>query len=314
MNNENKVLVIRQGAFGDIVQSSGALQDIREFHSNSEIILLTEPTYRKLMSRCPFIDRTLPDNREPIYRFSYHIHLAKMLRRENFTRVYDLQSSNRNKYYRHFFLSSVPWFDSATRNDPTVNSLNTYHALLEAAGVPVVHATAPDASWMATNVDDILSQENVRANYILLIPGCSAKHPQKRWPYYQQLASALIERGHEVVTAPGPDELELARGIPGHTLLGEKTYLDWFELAGVIQHAAFVIGNDTGPSHIASCMNHPGLVLFGAHTSARKTGILRERFQAIEVKDLAELAVGKVLTAVLRELDQAGANRSTASS
>jgi ADP-heptose:LPS heptosyltransferase len=147
-----------------------------------------------------------------------------------------------------------------------------------------------------------LEQEGVRKPYVALIPGCSARHPQKRWPYYAQLATALIDRGYDVVTAPGPDEIELAKSIPGHTLLRPNGFLTWFELAGVLKDACFVVGNDTGPSHLASHLGRPGLALFGSHTSAARTGICRGDFHAIEVPDLKELPVETVLEAVLPKL------------
>lgn len=307
MGVSERILVIRHGAFGDMVQTSGALQDIRAHHPDAEIVLLTEPAYRKLMARCPYVDRTLPDARASFVHLGALWRLGRMLRHEGFARVYDLQNSNRCRYYRRLFLNRIPWHDSVTRDDPTANPLETYQALLAAAGVAPVHAARPDASWMADDVGAVLAQAGVQPGYVLLIPGCSARHPQKRWPYYAELASALLDRGYGVVTAPGPDELELARAIPGQTLLGDGDYLDWFGLAGVIGMAAFVVGNDTGPSHIASCMNRPGLVLFGSHTSARKTGILRKRFRAIEVEELGTLGVDEVLAAVLDGI--AGADR-----
>jgi ADP-heptose:LPS heptosyltransferase len=147
-----------------------------------------------------------------------------------------------------------------------------------------------------------MQREGVRTPYVALIPGSAARHPHKRWPYYDQLAKALRERGYDVVTAPGPDEIELAKSIPGHTLLGPNGFLNWFELAGVLKGASFIVGNDTGPSHVASCLRKPGLVLFGPHTSAALTGIARGDFHAIEVPDLAGLSVGTVLDAVLRRL------------
>lgn len=298
-----RILVIRHGAFGDMVQASGALQDIRGHHATAEIVLLTSPPFRKLMARCPYVDRILLDGRASFLRLDTLLGLRRRLRSEGFVHVYDLQNSSRTGYYRRLFLGSTPWHDSVTRDDPAANSLETYHALLTAAGVSPVHALSPDASWMAADVSTILATAEVRPGYVALIPGCSARHPHKRWPYYAELAGALLARGHDVVTVPGPDELELARSIPGHTLLGSERYLDWFELAGVLAGAAFVVGNDTGPSHVAACLNRPGLVLFGAHTRAKKTGILRQKFHAIEVDDLADLAVDRVLDTVLKGLE-----------
>ena len=148
----------------------------------------------------------------------------------------------------------------------------------------------------------MLASAGIEPGYIALVPGSAARHAHKRWPRFAELAQRLGERGHQVVVAPGPDELELARQLPCHVLQGPTGFLDWFALAGVLRQAAFVIGNDTGPTHLAACLGTPGLALFGSHTSARRTGIQMRSFDAIEVADLADLSVDVVMQAVVARL------------
>lgn len=296
-----KILVIKLGAFGDIVQADGALRDIRAFHPGAEIVLLTTPPFRKLMGRCPHVDRVLTDSRAPLWKIGAWIRLARTLWNERFTRAYDLQRQDRTELYHRLFLRDVAWSGKQKGERPK-SGLDGLAFQLGNAGIPTRHCLAPDVSWMADDMTALLSQEGVRKPYVALIPGCSARHPHKRWPYYDQLAAALIEQGYDVVTAPGPDEIELAKRIPGHVLLGPNGYLNWFELAGVLKDACYVVGNDTGPSHVASCLGKPGLALFGQHTSASRTGIRRGDFDAIEVADLAGLSVGAVLEAILPRL------------
>jgi ADP-heptose:LPS heptosyltransferase len=168
---------------------------------------------------------------------------------------------------------------------------------LKQSGLLHSHSLAPDNSWIANDVSSILNNAEVRSPLITLIPGCSARHLQKRWPYYGELAEALLGDGFEVVTVPGPDEMDLCATIPGKMLTGSK-FLDWFDLAGVLAASVFVVGNDTSPTHIASHLEVPGLALFGPHTSAASTSITARKLEAIEVADLAELRVETVLEAV----------------
>lgn len=297
-----RILVIRHGAFGDIVQADGALRDIRAFHADAEIVLLTTPPFRRLMERCPHIDRILLDDRSSLLKIGKTMALGRMLSAEGFSRVYDLQSSQRTNFYRRFLLRNAVWSRNENRESVTTPDREAYATQLAEAGLAVRHASLPDVAWMADDVSSLLDAEGVGQGYIVLIPGCAAKHQHKRWPYYAELSAALLERGYQVVLAPGPDELELAKTIPGKVLLGPKGFLNWFELAGVLKGAAFVVGNDTGPSHVASCLGRPGLVLFGSHTSARRTGILRDGFSAIEVGELAALSMQVVLNTALERL------------
>lgn len=296
-----KILVIKHGAFGDIVQADGVLRDIRAFHPDADITLLTTPPFRKLMGRCPHVDQVLTDSRVPIWRIGEWIRLARLFSAQHYSKVYDLQNSGRTGLYHKLFFRRVRWCGSKTGvRQPS--ALLGLAKQLQREGIPAEHSLAPDVSWMAEDISTLMQREGVKLPYVALIPGCSARHPQKRWPYYAQLASALLERGYDVVTAPGPDEIELAQSIPGHTLLGQKGFLDWFELAGVLKSASFVVGNDTGPSHVASCLGRPGLALFGAHATAARAGICRGDFQAIEVPDLAGLSPETVLAEVLKRL------------
>ncbi|MEQ1593152.1 MAG: glycosyltransferase family 9 protein [Thiobacillaceae bacterium] len=296
-----KILVIKHGAFGDIVQADGVLRDIRAFHPDANITLLTTPPFRKLMNRCPHIDQVLTDPRAPIWKIGEWIRLARTFSLAHYTKIYDLQNSERTTLYRKLFFRHVRWCGSKTgiRQPSALLGLSLQ---LQAEGIPTEHSLAPDVSWMAEDMTAFLHHEGVQTPYVALIPGCSARHPQKRWPYYAQLASALLERGYDVVTAPGPDEIELAKAIPGHTLLGPNGFLDWFELAGILKTASFVVGNDTGPSHVASCLGRPGLALFGPHATAARAGIYRGDFRAIEVPDLAGLSPETVLAEVLKGL------------
>jgi ADP-heptose:LPS heptosyltransferase len=281
------------------------VRDIRQNHPGDDIAVLTTPTYRRIFERCPWTNRVLTDRRDPRWRLDRMYQLRETLRAENFDMVYDLQNSARTAFYYRWIFKGVDWSGSAPgashpvrlKNPKKIRSLDRLASQLKDAGLTIRYARHPDVSWMADDMDAFLKSEGVRAPFILLIPGCSARHPEKRWPYYADLAERLISEGYQIVTAPGPDELGLAP-MPGITLKGPRGFLSWFELAGVMKRAAFIVGNDTGPSHLASHLNMPGLALFGPHTTAERTGIEREKFTAIEVAQLSNLPVARVLDEV----------------
>jgi ADP-heptose:LPS heptosyltransferase len=301
-----RILVIKHGAFGDVIQSDGALRDIRAHHPDAEIVVLTTPPYAKIFARCPHVNRVLVDPRAPRWRLDHMSALRDQLRREKFARVYDLQNSARTAFYFRWFLRDVEWSGTApgcalphrAKEPKKIRTLDRMAGQLRDAGVAAVQTLAPDVGWMAEDVSSILT--NVRRPYVVLVPGSSARHPQKRWPHYVQLAQALMTAGYDVVTAPGPEET--GPDMPGHALRGTKGFLDWFQLAGVMKGACFVIGNDTGPTHLASHLGVRGLALFGQHMPAERTGVLRENFAAIEVEDLKALSVAHVMDEVTRRI------------
>ncbi|MBX3495597.1 MAG: glycosyltransferase family 9 protein [Parvibaculum sp.] len=306
-----RVLVIKHGAFGDVIQAEGALRDIRANHAYAHIAVLTTPAYRGLIARAPFIDEVIVDARAPRWRLDAMWRLRKMLRAGRFDMIYDLQNSSRTAFYFRWMLNGIRWSGTAkgcshphrAAQPKKIRTLDRLAGQLADAGLEIRHTLEPDISWLADDVSALLDKAGARKPYIVLVPGCSTRHPQKRWPHYDRLAAALIADGHEVVLAPGPDEMELAKTIPGIKLTDTHGLLSWYELAGVFKNAEFVVGNDTGPSHLASHIGTPGLALFGSYSPAERTGIARENFGVIEVEDLSALTVERVLTEVKRRLE-----------
>ena len=74
------------------------------------------------------------------------------------------------------------------------------------------------------------------------------------------------------------------------------------ELAGLIKKSSFIIGNDTGPSHMAAHLRKSGLVLFGYHTTAKKVSIETENFKALSVEDLNDLTAENVYDNIKEKL------------
>ena len=306
----SRILIIKHGAFGDIMQAEGALRDIRENHPQADITLLTTPAFRAIMERCPWVDHVMVDAREPRWRLDRMLALRAQLRSPRFDMVYDLQNSKRTAFYYRWMLKGTPWSGTApgcshphrAKDPKKIRTLDRLAGQLEDAGLSIKWSRHPDLSWLADDVTELLEKAGVVKPYIVLVPGCSARHPQKRWPHYDKLAQKLIDEGWCVAMAPGPDEMELAATIPGIRITDVKGLLNWFELAGVLKNAAFVVGNDTGPSHMAAHIGTQGLALFGSYSPAERTGIIRENFGVIEVENLTALPVDQVHAEIAKRL------------
>ena len=113
----SNILIIKHGSLGDIVQISGVLKDIREAHKDNKIFILTTSQYIELLSRCPHIDGVLLDKRLPRWNILYLNRLKKMLKKFNFSHVYDLQNSSRTSFYRKYLLNISNWSSSETTMD-----------------------------------------------------------------------------------------------------------------------------------------------------------------------------------------------------
>ncbi len=103
MREKNKVLIIKHGALGDFILSLGPCASIRKHHSRDHIVLLTSSAFKDFANDSNYFDEIIIDNRPSIWNLNKMLGLCRQLRRKNFYRVYDLQTSTRSNFYYNFF-------------------------------------------------------------------------------------------------------------------------------------------------------------------------------------------------------------------
>lgn len=293
-----RILIIKLSALGDIVQAEGAIRDIRNYHHNDHLVIMTTPPYRKIMERCPWVDEVFIDPRDSRWRLDKMFLLRKRLQSLSVDSIYDLQQVGRTNFYLRWFFNSsrkmnaLPVNFHNSPNTPTQCMADRFALQFDTLGIPAMYSKKSDLSWMAADMQHYLRKKKITSPYIVLIPGSSRGHDAKRWPFFGELASWLRKKGKVVVTVPGPDELDLCSTFTDATMLTDNgRYLDVFELSGILQQAEFIIGNDTGPTHIGAYLNIPGIAMFGSHIPPLMTGIQHSRFSWIEKKDLRNLSL-----------------------
>ena len=301
----SNILIIKHGSLRDLIQANGAIKDIKNFHQNRKVFLLTSQPYAIFMSECPYIDGVIIDKRLPRWNLFYLNNLKKNLKKYNFAKVFDLQNSGRTKFYKRFIIKNVEWSSSETAleegqkkkdfdKDPVLNRMEIQ---LKKSGIETEYTKNIDLSWAVSDISR-LTKRYANNDFILLFPFCSKKHPQKKWPYFKELISRLkkeYKNKYPILIAPGPEEISEANELNAKTVLDNSEPLNIKTLISLINNAKFVIANDTGPAHIASHLDKKGLALFGNHTSAKKVSIENYNFKAITVVNLADLKVDQVL-------------------
>jgi len=307
----SNILIIKHGSLGDIVQISGVLRDIRENHPEDKIYILTTAPYVELLSICPYVDGTLLDRRLPRWNILYLLKLKKLLKKFNFTQVYDLQNSSRTSFYRKYLLRISKWSSTETTLDKGENKkdfdkdsvLKRFEIQLNRSGNKTKYTLKPDLSWAVINIDKIINKY-LSGKFILLFPFCSPKLSHKKWPYYNELIE-IIKKEHQnldVVIAPGPDEIEESKQVNAISITEQNKSINLLQLAGLINKSSYVIGNDTGPAHMAAHLGKKGIVIFGYHTTPEKVSIETEKYKAITIDKLENLTAEKVYQVVKEEI------------
>ena len=310
----SNLLIIKHGSLGDLIQANGAIKDIKNNFPNDRVLLLTTPPYSSFMYSCPYLDGVLIDKRLPRWNIFYLRRLKKMLDRFSFTKVFDLQNSARTRFYKKFFFKKdIFWSDSNSfisneqiSNEKKIPVLDRMELQLDRSGISKLEFTKkPDLKWAIKNINNIINQ-HFEGNYILIFPFCSPKLNQKKWPYFEDLINLLqreYSKKYNIVIAPGPKEIDLAKKFKANIILNKGLALNITDLISLISNASYVVSNDTGPAHICAHLNKKGLVLFGSHTTPEKVSIENENFKSIKVKNLKELNVSDVFEKVKENLN-----------
>jgi len=303
----SNILIIKHGSLGDIAQACGAIQDISENHNNDQIYLLTTKPYFDLFKKNPYLTDVILDKRLSRFNLIYLYFLMRKIKKLKISKVYDLQNSSRSSFYKKILFPNSnfnTWSSSATTlpSDKTKEEfdkksvLERFNHQLQVSGLNVNHTMLPNFSWSCADIFKIKSEYKLE-KYIILFPFCSPHLTQKKWPYYNELIEKIKSQyndQYKIVVAPGPDEVNDAKGINALCILDNGKALDISQLSSLIKDSSFVIANDTGPSHMAAHLGVKGLTLFGSHTTAYKVSIERDNFKAIQVNELTKLSPEKV--------------------
>ena len=303
----SNILIIKHGSLGDIAQASGAIQDICDHHSTDDIFLLTTNPYINLFRKNTTLKDIILDKRHSRFNLVYLYSLMKKIKKNKFTKVYDLQNSSRTSFYKKILFPNANlniWCSSETTlpNDKTKEEfdknpvLERFNHQLQSSGIETKHTMSPDFSWSCVDIEKIMNEYKL-SNYILLFPFCSPHLTLKKWPYFNNLINlikAKYKDQFKIITAPGPKEINEADQYDAIKILDNGKAVSISQLSSLIKKSSFVIANDTGPAHMTAHLNVKGLTLFGSHTTAKKVSIERDNFKAIQVSDLNKLSAEKV--------------------
>jgi len=264
----DRILVIKLGALGDIFLSFDSFHAIRAHHPGAHITLLTRKPFVGLAEKMPWFDQVICDPSPKTLQIGKWLGLRRSLRGGGFRRVYDLQGNDRTGiYFRLFGRNTGEWCGPAKgcshqrhdhRRDP-VPAAERMLRFLESLDVP--RAGSADTLWLTGDVSGLGLPEK----YAVIIPGCAPQHPHKRWPaaHYAELARLLASRGiYTVAVGTAVDQPaidEIRKATPDVIDLAGRT--DIGQLAEVARRSQGVVGNDTGPIHIAAITGAPTLSL-----------------------------------------------------
>ena len=95
-----KILIIKHGSLGDVLNSTSIIKAIYDKYNSSEIIILTTSSYSSLFEKLNSNFTIFNDQRKGLFKT---LKLLFFLANKNINLIIDLQNSNRTFYYNLFF-------------------------------------------------------------------------------------------------------------------------------------------------------------------------------------------------------------------
>lgn len=273
--NRERILVIKHGALGDIVQGLDAFASLRAGNQQAHIALMTSTGFLAFARMMPWFDDVIADPRSGPFNLVASLRIRRHLR-QNWSRIVDMQCSGRTRrYFSYFKLPTTRWIGTAPGCSdplPDLRGINNRLRMMKAAKMAGGNDQTADMAWLLRDKDESYNdwQGGSVLSYAVLVPGCSLAKPQKQWPakYFAAVGNNLLASGVKVYVVGTVDDRRVIDCVladaPDIVDLCGKTNLS--ELARLLRGASYVIGNDTGPVFLAAKTGAPTLMMMGPDT------------------------------------------------
>ncbi len=282
-----RVLIVRLGAIGDVVNALTVAAALKDHAPQTEIGWLVHPLAAPLVQHNRAVDRVHVLPRQGWWRawkalrgevraqgYGLVVDLQRMLKSAVLARSvraprllgYDRPRSKEGSGW--LYPERIP---TGPRQAHMVEQYAQFSAYL--TGSDQVRHSLPDLPTEA------IAWAEPLANPAPLIVHIGASKPQNRWApaRYAELVGGLLEQtNHPVILTGGPgDRADAEPTRAAHSQ--HARFADWvgqtdlYQLLALLRHARLWIGCDTGPMHLAAASGVPVLALFGP-ADPRRTG------------------------------------------
>ncbi len=290
-----KIAIIRLSALGDIIQSSIVLQLIKQTHPNSSIDWFVDERFKGILEKHPLINKlyALPLKDRKVFAV---LKTVLKVRKNHYDIVVDLQGLLKSAVIAKMVGSNTFGFDKNSLKESLASLFYRHKKAMKYSENIILRNVALTGFALEKDFgkDEILGKEpcfvadervkkalvekinfdDTRQN-ILIHTGSSAEnknYPKERFAILCQMILARYKKAQIWLCWGNAKEKKNTQFIladVGSKQINLLPKLNLKELAALTQLCALVIGNDSGPTHLAFAMNKPSITIFGATPSYR---------------------------------------------
>jgi ADP-heptose:LPS heptosyltransferase len=280
-----RVLVIRLRSMGDCVLLTPALQLLHEWRPDLEVSVLVEPPWEGLLEGNPAI--------RSILRMQGKLATAWRVRRAGFDAVINLHGGPTSAWmtrlsgarlragFAHFrsvniYNARVPTAQEVLCRPGPVHTAEHIASCFFWLGVPFTDVPRAKVFPSSASVQRVAAR--LRSFGIAAGEGYAVIHPTALYASKQWKAAGFAEASHYLEEQYGLRSVYICSETEMRSLdaversssrpLLRAVAWPMRELVALIAGAAVLVGNDSGPAHIAAAAQVPAVVIFGSSHSA----------------------------------------------
>jgi len=284
-----KIAIVKLSAMGDIIHAMVVLEYIKKNIPNIEIDWVVESAFAPILEDNPNITRILPVNLKALKRdkkklFS-QIKLIKEYSHKNYDCVIDAQGLIKSAITSSFLSKNTYGFSKHSIREKVASYLYKHKI-----DIPYNANTIDRNAKIISNAlgfdissEDILKKQPFlyykedasikkyltkdKKNIIFVVGSTweSRNYPQEK---FVQIAHTL--QANTLVVWGNEEEYQKAKYIETHTPYAKAMpKINLNTLKALISQSDLLIGNDTGPTHMAWGLNIPSITIFGPTPTSR---------------------------------------------
>jgi len=283
-----RILLIKPSSLGDVVHALPTVAALRARFPQAHLAWLVKKQWAGIVERVEGVDQVWPVEDG----LAGWLSLVPALRGAAFDLVVDLQGLFRSAAMARLTGCSTrvgfangregsPLLYTTRVPVPTLDMHAVDRYLLAAEALGAARPATPQFRFAIPHADreqvaEVLERAGVKAGSPWIAMNVSARWPTKRWP--TESFAATADRLHRegagpVVLIGGPEDRAEARAVRARAAaVRDLTGLTPVGLLpALLQSAAVLVANDSGPMHVAAAVGTPVIALFGP-TSPVRTG------------------------------------------
>jgi len=278
-----KIAIVKLSAMGDIIHAMVALQYIKQADPSLQIDWVVEQVFVPVLEGNPDIDNILPVNLKSIKKdkkaFFPQLKLVKQYAKNNYDLIIDAQGLIKSAITAKFLAKNRAGFSKKSIREGIASYLYTYKVdiaynantidrnvkvMSEPLGLDITEEMILNKEPFlfydeAKEIEAYLSKEKKNIIFVIGSTWESRNYPKEK---FAQIADDLKQ--NVLIAWGNAEERSRAEWIAENsTYATALPKININALKAVIGASDLLIGNDTGPTHMAWGLNVPSITLFG---------------------------------------------------